>query len=120
MRDDPVRHHIGTVTNPCRVVANRGGSDAKFLQIVETGNSRAIAANAGIVEDCGTGVQSSRKVGGIGPTMGGIHHHRAGGFRPDPSDAVSDDDRRSHRGVPHVATIHGIMPVPTMEGNHEG
>jgi hypothetical protein len=37
-------------------------------------------------------MQSRREVGGIDPTMRGIHHDRASGFRSNARDAVSYDD----------------------------
>src|SRR3974390_43952 len=105
MSDGAASHHVGAVTDARGLVTNRGSGDTEFLQVIETGNTRAVAANTGIVEDRGTGVQSRRKVGGIDPTMRGIDHYCASGFRSDPRNTVSNDDRRSHRGAPHPATM---------------
>ena len=97
MGDDAAGHHVGAIANPRRVMTDGRGGDAEFLQVVEAGNSGAVAADAGVVEDRRDGLELRREVGGIDPAMRGIDDDRGGGFRPDAGDTVGDDDRSGHR-----------------------
>ena len=97
MGDDAAGNHVGAVADPRRVMTDGRGGDAEILQVVEAGNPRAVAADAGIVEYRSGGLEFRREVGGIDPAMRGVDHDRAGGLRPDAGHAVGDDDRSGHR-----------------------
>ena len=93
----PLRHHVGAVADPRRVVTDGRGGDAEVLQVIEPADPGAVAADAGVVEDRRGGMEFGREVGGIDPAVRGVDDDRTGGLRPDAGDAVGDDDRSGHR-----------------------
>src|ERR1035438_4107556 len=72
-----------------RVVADGRGGDAAFVQGIEPANPGSVTPDAGVVENRRDGMQLRREIRGINSTMGGVDDDRAGGFRPDASDARS-------------------------------
>ncbi len=126
MADDTAGHHVGAVTDPRRVMTDCRRGDAEVFQVIEPADPRAVAADAGVVEDRRGGMEFRREIGGIDPAMRGVDDDRTGGFRPDAGDAVGDDDRSGHRcGLPRGdgAQASCTCARPTMEpgpgGPHE-
>ena len=98
MGDDATGHHVGAIADTRGVMTDSRGGDAVILQVVEAGNTGAVAANPGIVEDRSSGMKFCREVGGIDSAMRGVDHDRVGGFRSDAGDAVSRFGWRACRG----------------------
>ena len=102
MGDDAARHQVRAIADPRRVMTDGRGGDAEFLQVIEPANPGAVAADSGVVENRGGGMELRREIGGIDATMRGVDDDRAGGFGPEAGDAVGDDDRSGHRCISAV------------------
>src|SRR5262245_63802459 len=70
-------------------MADGGGGDAQFLQVIEAADPGTIAADSGVIEDHRGSMQLRGEIGGIDAAVRGVDHHRTGGFRTDAGDAVA-------------------------------